>query len=41
MKKGAQITNVMVNQGKKITFTLIITDFKEYEVTCMVGFRTW
>ncbi len=37
MKKGAQITNVMVNQGKKITFTLIITDFKEYESLAWLG----
>jgi len=27
MKKGAQITNVMVNQGKETTFTPVITVF--------------
>jgi len=31
IKKGAQITNVMINQGKETTFTPIITTFIEYE----------
>lgn len=31
MKLGAQITNVMVNQGKETTFTPVITGFEEYE----------
>ena len=31
MDLGAQLTNVMVNQGKENTFTPIITAFEEYE----------
>ena len=31
MKLGAQITNVMVNQGKENTFSPVITVFEKYE----------
>ncbi len=37
MKQGAQITNVMVNQGKETTFTPVITAFEQYETLEWLG----